>query len=497
MKRYILGIDNGGTYIKAAIFDEAGRQIVTAKVASPAQNDGKGRSERDQHRLWERNCRCIRQLMDMKVISPSEIACVAFAGQGKGLYAVDAEGGDIRPAITSADFRAKDIAQRWQDSGISDELAQKVCQSIHAYQPVAILRWLKENEAESYRKIRWIFSMKDFLNYRMTGQAATDYSSQSGSPLVNFQTCNYDETILERLDLAEMAPARPPLKWPSEICGFVTQEAHEKTGLAEGTPVAVGMFDVNACALAMGAVADNCLIIITGTWSINAYAAKAPVTDGSIMFNSVYFIPQYYLIEEGSPTSAGVLEWAIGVLYPDEAGKMGGGIYEWLDAIVQKVAPDASDVVFLPFVHGAIRSDRIGGAWMGMNASTRREELLAAVYEGVAFSHRVHVDRLRKNCGAHMRYRLAGGVVNSAVWSQMFSDVLDRPLEVMQTRELGAQGAAISAGIAAGVYADHADAVRRCVHIDRVLMPDPARTKVYAQKYALFQRCMRLALEET
>jgi L-xylulokinase len=264
----------------------------------------------------------------------------------------------------------------------------------------------------------------------------------------------------------------------------------------EGTPVAVGMFDVNACALAMGVVEDNCMFMITGTWNINAYVAKKPVTDGSILFNSIYFIPGYSLIEEGSPTSAGFLEWAIGALYPDEAQKMGKALYARLDESVQKLAPEASWATFLPFVHGAIGSDKIGSAWLGINASTHRAELLPAVYEGVAFAHRAHVERLKKNCGSYMRFRLASGVVNSAVWSQMSADVLGEPLEIMQTKELGAQGAAISAGIAAGLYPDYAEAMRRCERVDRVRYPDPARAAVYVRKYGLFTRRMRMVLEE-
>lgn len=492
MKRYLMGVDNGGTYIKAAIFDEDGRQCFLEKMLSPAQNDGNGHSERDQQQLWENNCRCIRSLIERSGIDPGQVIGVAFAGQGKGLYAVDAQGRDIRPAITSADIRAGDVVRLFQQDGTIEKLRPKICQELHPYQPLVLLRWMRDHEPENYARIRWVLSMKDFLNFRMTGVVASDYPSQSGSPFIDLQTGGYDREILEAAGVADKWEALPPLKWPGEICGFVTEEAHRHTGLAIDTPVSVGMFDVNASALAMGVLRDDVLFLITGTWSINAYVSPRPVTDGSIMFNSLYFQPGYYQVEEGSPTSAGVLEWVIPLLYPDGAGEK--DIYARLNADVANVDPAASEVAFLPFVHGGLDSDAICGAWIGMNASTGRQALLAAVYEGVAFCHRWHVERLKKNCRADTRYRLAGGVVNSPVWTQIFADILNAPMEIMQDKEFGAQGAAISAGVSIGMYTDYEDAVRRCVCVDRIVQPDPSRVGVYEGKYRRFKRYMKAVL---
>lgn len=488
MKRYLIGVDNGGTYIKAAIFDVKGRQLFIEKVLSPAENDGSGRSERNQTELWMNNCRCIRSLLNKSGIDPAEIAGIGFAGQGKGLYCVDKDGNDIRNAITSADIRAKQTAEQLMATEAVHGISAKVCQDIHSYQPLALLRWMKDNEPADYAAIQRIFSMKDYLNYRMTGVAASDYSSQSGSPFIDFDTGEYDREILDAVGVADKWEALPPLHNPGDICGYVTRAAHELTGLATGTPVSIGMFDVNASALAMGVLSDDIFFIITGTWSINAYASKAPVTDGSVMFNSIYFMPGYYQIEEGSPTSAGILEWAVPLLYRDECDR--SDIYDRINSDVASVDPISSDVVFLPFIHGCVNSDRICGAWIGMNAASRREELIAALFEGVAFGHRYHIERLKKNCTAEMRYRLAGGVVNSSVWVQIFADVFNHPIELVQDKELGAQGVAISAGLAAGIYNDYATAAEQCIGDFGIAYPNPERARIYETKYQHFIRLL-------
>jgi len=83
------------------------------------------------------------------------------------------------------------------------------------------------------------------------------------------------------------------------------------TGLLEGTPVAGGMFDIDACAIAMGLVDEQDIAVIAGTWSINEYISKKPVVNKSIMMNSLYAMEEFYLIEESSPTSAGNHAWFI------------------------------------------------------------------------------------------------------------------------------------------------------------------------------------------
>ena len=143
---------------------------------------------------------------------------------------------------------------------------------------------------------------------------------------MNLHTRDYDGELLKLFGLEEIAEALPPLCRATEICGHVTEEAAERCGLLPGTPVVGGMFDINACALAAGVTDPNRLCMIAGTWSINEYVRREPVTDGSVLMNSLFCLPEYYLIEESSPTSAGNNEWFVRELLPElgTACKAGG-----------------------------------------------------------------------------------------------------------------------------------------------------------------------------
>ena len=117
-----------------------------------------------------------------------------------------------------------------------------------------------------------------------------------------------------------------------------------------------------------------------------------------------------------------------------------------------------------------------------------RAHLLRALYEGVVFGHLSHIEKLRKAGACINSARLAGGGSRSPVWSQIFADTIQVPMEVSDGNELGARGAALSAGIGAGIYGDYAEAVREAVSVLRVHEPIPANTPLYLARYAEYER---------
>ncbi len=486
MGRYIIGVDNGGTFIKAALFDENGNQAAIEKEPSVAMVSKAGWVELNQERLWEANCKCISRLIHNSEVEPNEIQCIGIAGQGKGLYLVGNNGEVIRNAITSADSRSWEYVEKWKQDGTAEKVFEYTYQGLYTSHPVSILAWLKDNEFDNYNKIQWVFSMKDFLIFRMTGKPVADYCNQSGGSFMNLNTGKYAPEILEMLGIPEIADKLPPLMHSTEVCGGVTKEASLKLGCTEGTKVIVGMFDVDASATAMGIVTESELCMITGTCSVNAYIAKEPVRNHSVLMNSYYCSPGYYFIEEGSNTSAGVLEWVIDILYHLDNQQMqqkGQSIYEVIDKVVEKKSPNESDVLFLPFLYGSANNSKSKGVWLGMSPVDTREDMLRAVYEGVVFSHKWHIDRLLKNRPVPKAIRMAGGATNSNVWIQMFADVLQIPVEIVEGQELGVKGAAMAAGIGSGIYNDFVDAANKGSIIRKTVHPDKEFFDNYNKKY--------------
>lgn len=486
MDQFVIGIDNGGTTTKAAVFDLKGNQVASAGRQTRVITPKPGYTERDMEELWKTNCECIKSAIEKSGIQPEQIIGAAVCGHGKGLYPWGKSGAPACNGIISTDSRAWEYPIRWKDSGVAQKLYPKLCQNLMACQQVSLLAWLKDHNRAVYDNIEWVFSVKDYIRFRLTGEAYSESTDISGSGLINVRDACFDREILELFGIGEVYEKLAPMRCSNDMCGKISRRAAEECGLREGTPVAGGMFDIDACAIAMHVTKPEEMCTITGTWSINEFISKRPITDGTVAMNSLYAIPGYYLEEECSATSAGNLEWFIQNTMKEFVPPDGRRIYDYLDDSVQSVEPGESNVYFLPFLYGSNTHPLGKAAFIGLTEFHNRAHLARAVYEGVAFSHRMHIERLLKARQRPAAIRMGGGAVNSRVWVQMFADVLNIPIETIKTKELGALGSAMAAAVAAGKFKDYEEAVDEMVHIGGMVYPNPKAVKIYQEKFETY-----------
>ena len=492
--RYYLGIDNGGTVTKAALYTSEGFELAVESVKTEVFGGQVGYMERDMDQMWEANCTVVRNLLDHTGVAASDIVGIACTGHGKGLYLWAKDGRPVRPGIISTDNRAWEYPLRWQADGTATKVFEKTFQSILACQPVSLLAWLKVNETDSFSKIRWIFECKDYVRFRLTGEAFAELTDYSGANLVHLETRAYDDSLLSLFGLKELCDCLPPLRASTDICGYVSDEAARLTGLAEGTPVMGGMFDIDACAVAVGVASPEHICMIAGTWSINEYVSPTPVKDRSVMMNSLFCLPEYYLIEECSPTSAGNFEWFVDNLLPElsrQANEQGRNVYQLADEWVDTIAISEPCPIFLPFLMASNAHPLAKAAFLGLDVHHGRAHLVKSIYEGVAFSHKYHLDRLLKSRTTPVRsIRLAGGVANSSQWVQIFADVLGYPIEIVDIKETGTLGCAINVAVSLGDYASFGEAATQMIKVREPVVPITAHVGIYAQRYVLYKRIL-------
>ena len=473
--KYYIGLDNGGTNTKAALFDSDGNQIAVESIATAAITPAPDFVERDMDQMWEDNCAVIKGLLDKCGIAAADIAGIGLCGHGKGLYLWGKDGHPARRGVISSDNRAWSYSVKWKKDGTEDKAFTMSAQHIMACQPICLLAWVKDNEPEVYKNIEWVFECKDYVRFRLTGEAHAEITDYSGTGLMNLHTVQFDKELLKLFGIEEVYDALPPICLSTDIAGHVTEEAAAATGLIAGTPVIAGMFDINACALAVNVTDENNICMIAGTWSINEYPRKTAVLDGSVQMNSIFCLPGYYLIEESSPTSAGNNEWFIRQLLPElkaEAKAKGESIYSIMNEWCEEFAPDDFVPVFLPFLTASNVNPLARAAFIGLDASHTRHHMLRSVYEGIVYSHRWHLDRLMATrTDKNVVIRLAGGAAKSEVWTQMFADVMGLPVETVDVGETGALGCAIAAAAAVGDYPDVTTAAEHMCRINPAVQP--------------------------
>ncbi|MFC6181374.1 FGGY-family carbohydrate kinase [Lactiplantibacillus daowaiensis] len=496
MAKYLMGIDNGGTSSKAAIYDINGNEVAKHTTYTQMLTPHQYWTERDMNELKQVNYEAIRGALKKAAIDPRDIVGISCTGHGNGLYLMGHNGSVVRNGIISTDNRAHKIVDKWlADPAYETIVRPRTFQTVWSSQPVSLLKWLDENEPDVYDQTEYVFMITDLVRYWLTGQAGFELSNASGTSMINQHTEDYDEQVFDFFGIDHWLKKMPKLVKSDKECGQITDEVAKETGLAAGTPVAGGLFDITASALSTGLVAGNNLSIVTGTWSINQYISKEIKVIKDLFMTSDYPIDGYHLITEASPTSGSNLTWFINTfMKPVKARLKKEGnqvsIYDYCSGLVNEVEPADSKLIFFPFIFGSNAGVANATAgFVGATKGTSLAEFVRAVYEGVVFAHMAHCEKLDNiNPNIDGPIRIAGGITNSEIWLQIFADVFQRPLELVDVSENGALGTSMAAAVMSGVYPDFATAADKMVKISRTVQPNPDNAKIYQQKYALYKK---------
>lgn len=483
---YLLGLDIGSTVLKAAIFDLDGNELGVYGELAENYSPKPGWYERDMDDMWAANVGAIKGAIENAKIDGKDIVAISLTGHGNGAHLLDADKQPVRGAVQGADSRGLPYIKKLEDEGYYDSVHPQSMQVLWPALSFIVMRWLKDNEPESYHKAKYFLTAIDYIRFKLTGELRSEMSCVSGTGLINVKDQKVDREMLMRGGIEEVADMIPPLAGSFEETGKVTKEAAQQTGLSEGVPVFAGCYDIDAASLATGSIDESRICIIVGTWANNQYIGQTPIVAKEFFSTTIFSRPGYFLMLEGSPTSASNLEWFIGEFLQEEkkqAEAEGKSVYEMCNNAIRDINPEDSDLIYLPFIYGSNVNPFAQGSFIGLQGWHTRKHIIRAIYEGICFSHRFHIEKLLKYLEPPEAARIAGGGAKSSEWGQIFADVLQMPIESTKTSELGALGAAICAAVGAGYYDDVEDAVAGMVKIKRVISQDKDKKEVYDRKY--------------
>jgi L-xylulokinase len=484
--RYLC-LDCGLTATKAAVFDDQGLQIAEASARTPVRVHGDA-SEIDMEEQWQLGARLVGEALALarQVPGGGPIAGVGVSGHGGGFYPVDADGRPVRAAFTSMDRRAVPVVEGWARQGRSRYAATR--HHPWAGQSLPQLRYLRDTTPAEYGRIRWALGAKDWIVFRLTGEVSTDRTEASNDALVELATGRYDPEVPRLFGVPELERALPPIHESAAVVGRVSAAAAAATGLPAGTPVVAGMFDVVSCAVGSGAMDERSYSLIAGTWNINsAFDARLLDAPPSVKTSLGPDAGRFAYVES-SATSAGNLTWFLSGV-EELCGVAGDreALYARINAGVEGVPPGADGVTFLPFIHRAHVAPGLDAGFLGLRAEHGVFHMLRALYEGVAFAHRAHLELLMQGGLTRPRAVLSGGAAASEAWCRIFADVLDRPVETSDASQAGARGIAIAIAVGTGRRRSYAEAATAMVRPGRVHAPDPARAAAEEEGYARFR----------
>jgi sugar (pentulose or hexulose) kinase len=483
-----IGLDIGTSVIKAALFDELGRQCAEAAERMRLRPAPIGWSELDGEAVWQAAIGVIRALFVGSGYRPDQVRGVGVTGVMVGVWLMDDRGALIRPPILWNDARGQGLVDGLLHN--DPELFSKVFAHSGSMMQfgctLPVIAWLRENEPANLARARHILCAKDYVRYRLTGRIATDESEAAMAP-GSALTRDFHPDQAKLLGVEDAVHLLAPVRRGETLAGAITADAAALTGLPPGLPVAIGTGDTGACVLGAGAYKPGQAVTVLGTTCLNGVLFDRAVYEPKDL-GLLFIIPgQRWMRAMVNVAGTTVLDWCLASICPDIAAA--DRPYETLGALAETSQPGGGGVVFVPYLSasGVIAprvEPRARAGFHGLAPHHGRAELVRSIYEGMAYAIR---DCYEQIGGAGEGIRLSGGGARSPFWAQMISDVTGYPVEIPEGTQFGAKGAALCSAVAIGDFASIGEAVEATYRPRRRYAPDASLKSVYDQGFARFK----------
>ena len=535
----LLGLDVGTGGSRAVIVDADGSVTATATEAHAAFDSPRtGWAEQHPEDWWRATQAAIRAALASGGTAPGDIRAVGLSGQMHGAVLLDGAGEVVRPALIWCDQRTGAQCRRLTDEVGAARLIELVANPALTGFTLPKLLWVRDEEPAHWERVRTVLLPKDYVRWRLTGERATDAADASGTLLFDVAGRRWSSALLAHAGIDEAV--LPAVHEGPEVTGCLSRAGAEATGLPLGTPVVAGGGDQAAGAVGMGIVRPGAVSATIGTSGVVFAATDRPALDpGGRVHTFCHAVPGRWHVM-GVTQGAGLsLRWLRDVIGagaagsgvpdrggpdspseggtgarggggPDAQGEGGAGApsgdgfgtaggggpdaprdpYDRLCAEAAEAPPGADGVLWAPYLMGE-RTPHLDpearAALVGLSAAHGRAHVIRAVLEGVAFSLRDSLTIFDEMGVPATRIRLGGGGARSPLWRQIQADAYRQPVDVLAAEEGAAYGAALLAGVGAGVWGAVDEACAAAVRVAGTVAPGPDAMKTLDRQYRRFR----------
>ena len=505
--RHLLAIDLGTGSCRAIVFDEAGTQVGIGRRewTHPSVPGVPGSQSFDTGRNWRLIGGCIREALSTAGVAASTIAAVSSTSMREGMVLYDRAGREIW-ACPNVDSRSATQATELITSGDARRIFERGGDWVSITSP-ARFRWIREHEPETFAAIAHMGMLSDWVLYRLTGRYVTDPSSGSSSNLFDLGRRTWSP---ESLDVVGVSPSVvPEVVEPGTVVGEVTGAAAAETGLAAGTPVVAGGADTQLGLVGIGVIQPGRVTLLGGSfWQLTVVTGEPLIDPEARLRTLCHAVPGQWMTEGIGFYSGIAMRWyrdAFCELETIEAARRGIDPYTVMEEAASTIPAGSHGLLgIFSNVMDTKRWVQASPSFLGFNvddpAGSGRIAAIRALEEQAAFAARGHLGIVESLTGRRVpEVVFTGGAAKGRLWPQIVADVLGRPVKVPAVVESTALGAAMYAGVGAGVYHDLDEVVERVVRFDRTVEPTSANRAVYDDAYARWSAVYRdvLQLSET
>jgi xylulokinase len=493
-ERFLIGHDAGTQGSKSVLIDLGGGLLASTFQPYPVSYPEANRAEQDPDAWWRAVAEGTRIVVEESGVDPSEVAGMGFAGQMIGVVPVADSGEVLRPAIIWLDSRADRQAERMVRKLGGKKIFAMLAGAVATGKDVVCkLAWLRENEPDIYLRTAAFLDTTGYLVMKATGRKVMDHTGAAGTGLLTGS--RKWSGLLARLTGVSLEKM-PELACSIDVVGGLSGGASREMGLAEGTPVIAGMADIPAAATGSGALGNGEGHVYLGTSSWLCLSLEKPVNVPRLGMVSVASAdPEMHILLGESETAGICLKWFAENLASAQEREGAGGddvIFGVLDRVAAEVEPGSGGLIFAPWMYGErspVPDTTLRGAYANLSLDHSREQMLRAIYEGVAFNLRWMMDGVSGRGLDLPSVRAIGGGAKSDVWMQVLADATGRRVEAVENpQEAGAVGCALAVAVGLGILKRYAD-IKEVVGVRETFEPDRELTPLYERLYEGF-RCL-------
>ncbi|UCG89810.1 MAG: FGGY-family carbohydrate kinase [Candidatus Heimdallarchaeota archaeon] len=503
-KKYVLAFDHGTSGVKTALCSVYGDTIDFVFKKTPLYLIGEGGAEQNPNEWWEAVLKTSKRLTDRNETLIDDIVAISCSSQWSGTVPVDQDGNHLMNAIIWMDSRGapylrktlsgfpkvsgyplKDIIQFIYKTGGAPGLSGK--------DPISHILYLKYELPEVYEETYKFLECVDYLNLKFTGKFAASTDSITLHWVTNTRDINnikYDKSLIKRLKIDK--EKLPDLKGPTVILGNVLPRVADELGINRDVKVSMGAPDLLSAIIGSGSVEDyqGHIYIGTSSWII----CHVPFKKTDISHNMAAIpaaIPGKYFVVNEQESAGACLNFLRDNIFYTEDEKYFGNVevYKIFDKIAENVPVGSNQVIFTPWLYGErtpIEDHTVRGGLFNLSLNTKKEHLIRAVFEGVAYNSRW----VLKYVEAFIKRKLdplniIGGGAQSDVWCQIYADVLNRTIRrVKDPIQANARGVAFIASVSLG-YITFND-IPGLIEYSATFHPNPKNVKTYDRLFKEF-----------
>ena len=491
MKRYLIGIDLGTTTIKAVFLDAKENRIACTQTEEifPIKTDNLDSIEYDPRDWWEYTRRILKRGF-AEGVNPKHVAGVCLGGFTVMALFAKNDGMPVINAVHYNDMRHIELLDEVRGL-IGSLAAERNYNHIGMYGGLPKLYWWKKSHPDMFGQADVIASEVTWMNHKLTGEWAFNRTQAAFYNAYNGKMRDWDDEIIHRVGFSRSL--FPRLVDATEVMGYVTGQAAEETGLAEGTPVFGGADDAAPVAITTGVIKAGQGYVSAGSGGNIAANTKQPICHETIICfpHCVPGLTSAITVMSATGLSYKWMRNTFGQAESIVAERTGEDAYTYLNAQAALSKPGARGVIFLPYLDGDFTPNNDAnarGAFIGMDTASTKNDMLRAVLEGVAFCILDNIMLIRELGGDIDDVVITGGVAKSPLWLQIIADVTGCMVSLPEETEGAPFGNAIVAGVGAGLFASFEEAIKRVVKIRRnAFIPDAGSHALYTELYSVYK----------